>query len=311
VARLTALHHVHLGVADLGRARAFAEDFGLVTAEESSDRCYMRGAGTDAYNLVLETSREPRLMGIAIAVESDEDLERVASQMPGASSVRPLDRPFGGRFIALSDPDGNPVHLVSGVASRSPDPLRPRMIVNSGTDKPRRGTTQYKAPLGPPQLLRLGHVGLFISNFANVAAWYCKVLGFLPSDLMYAGPPQNVVGGFYRLDRGPLPVDHHTLALFAMGRPGLHHISFEVQDSEAQLMAHRYMLQRKHSSIWGVGRHELGSHVFDVWRSPDGYRFETFSDTDLLTAESPPAQHPVEKVSLDLWRDQPIDSYFS
>ena len=75
-------------------------------------------------------------------------------------------------------------------------------------------------------------------------------------------------------------------------------------------MAHRWMKQRGHSPVWGVGRHQLGSHIFDVWRDPDGNRFETYSDTDLLTADAKPALSPIDKVGLDLWSDDHFQKYF-
>ena len=198
-----------------------------------------------------------------------------------------------------------------GIARREPDPLAPGRIHNHGLERPRRGVTQAKAPLGAPQLIRLGHIGLFVRDMAACDLWYRDVIGLLPSDLMYAGNPGNVVAGFYRLDRGDDWVDHHTIAFFGMGKSELHHASFEVQDSEVQFVGHRWMRQRGHESIWGVGRHPKGSHVFDVWRDPSGFRFETFSDTDLCTADQPPDVFPIQEATMDLWSDRSHEDYFA
>ena len=35
---------------------------------------------------------------------------------------------------------------------------------------------------------------------------------------------------------------------------------------------------------WGVGRHVLGSQVFDYWRDPWGHTLEHWTDGDLFTA---------------------------
>jgi catechol 2,3-dioxygenase-like lactoylglutathione lyase family enzyme len=305
---LKALHHVRIGVTDLERTAQFATDFGLTVAHREANRIYFRCAGADAYNLVVEPSEQAKLIAIAFLVESGDALES-ASQMH-SSRINELSQPFGGQSVTLHDPDEYRIDLIFGVSTREPDALRDNMIVNQGHAKERRGVTQVKRALGAPQLMRLGHIGLFVSNYNASDAWYREVLGFIPSDLMHAGPPANVIAGFYRVNRGKDWVDHHTLAMFGMGRRGLHHLSFEVQDSEAQFMAHRWMKQRGHSPVWGVGRHQLGSHIFDVWRDPDGNRFETYSDTDLLTADAKPALSPIDKVGLDLWSDDHFQKYF-
>jgi hypothetical protein len=88
-------------------------------------------------------------------------------------------------------------------------------------------------------------------------------------------------------------------------------MSFEIQDTESQHALHRYLLQQGWESIWGVGRHPLGSHVFDLWRDPDGFRFETFTDTDVLTAAKAPGLHPIIGAQMDLWTDQSHEKYFA
>lgn len=308
---VTALHHVHLKVRDLPRSHAFAKDFGLADAGERDGRIFMRGAGSSAYTLVFEASADSTLGAVAFEVDEKADLDRAVERF-GARRLGALDGPGGGTGIELTDPEGTPILLVHGVAKREPDPLPPSMIFNQGSsDLPRRGTWQQKASLGPPPLLRLGHIGLFICDWKACDAWYREVLGLIASDLLYAGDPDHVIGGFYRLDRGSEWVDHHSVAFFQMGKSELHHLSFEVQNQEAQFMAHRWMAQRQHESIWGVGRHPLGSHVFDVWRDPSGYRFETFSDTDVLTADMPTERHSVADATMDLWSDRNVDAYFA
>jgi catechol 2,3-dioxygenase-like lactoylglutathione lyase family enzyme len=229
----------------------------------------------------------------------------------GATAVRALEGPGGGLAVSLTDPEGNVIELVTGIAKRQADPSSPLMVLNQGADKTRRGIWQHKAPVGPPPLLRLGHIGLFIRDWAACDTWYREVLGLIPSDLLFAGPPQNIIGGFYRIDRGDEWVDHHTIAFFQMGKSGLHHLSFEVPNLETQFMGHRWLAQREHQSIWGVGRHPLGSHIFDVWRDPSGNRFETFSDTDLCNAAIPPASHSIAEAQMDLWSDRDADAYFA
>ena len=221
------LHHIHIRVSDLEGTRAFAKDFGCHEVQVAPDgKVYLRGAGAEAYMLVLESAATSSLAGLAFAVDDRADLER-AIATNGASSVRSLSGPGGGEAVTMMDPEGTAVHLVHGVERRTPTPLRPPAILNQGADKERRGAPQFQPPLEPAQLLRLGHVGLFVRNFKACDAWYRKALGLIPSDVMYAGSPQNTVVGFYRIDRGSQWVDHHTVALFGLGKSDLHHISLK------------------------------------------------------------------------------------
>lgn len=306
---LTGLHHVHLKVSDLERSHAFVHDFGLTEVAETGGRVFFRSGGAAGYNLVLEAAEESALVSLAFELDASVELEQ--ARVSAGGEIVSLDGPGGGRALVLHDPEGMEVRIVSGVEQRTPDVAPPMMATNQGAEKPRRGVSQHKPPLGSPPLLRLGHVGLFIKDWRACDAWYRETLGLIPSDLLYAGSPDNVVGGFYRLDRGDEWVDHHIVAFFAFGRSDLHHLSFEVPNSETQFLGHRWMAQRQHESIWGVGRHPLGSHVFDVWRDPSGYRFETFSDTDLCNAAIPPASHSVVDSTMDLWSDRNVDAYFA
>jgi hypothetical protein len=70
------------------------------------------------------------------------------------------------------------------------------------------------------------------------------------------------------------------------------------------------MKAQQHDLVWGVGRHPKGSHVFDLWREPSGYRFETFSDTDLCTSDQKVVPVPIQEQEMDLWLDQSHEPYF-
>lgn len=308
---LLGLHHIHLGVTDLAASTAFLQDFGLHQAEENGDLHYFRTAGSHKYSVIVEPTETAKLLGIAFEVDSEVDLARAVEEH-GATAPAPLEGPAGGTFVTLTDPDGKPISLVFGGEKRAPDGQeRPVLDVNYGDVKTRKGISQHFVPVGPAQLLRMGHVGLFTTDMAAADKWYREVLGLLPSDIFYAGHPDNYLAGFYRIDRGDEWVDHHTVALFGMGRNDLHHVSFEVQDSEVQFTSHRWLKQREHNSIWGVGRHPKGSHVFDLWREPSGYRFETFSDTDLCRQDHEPSVSPIEEQEMDLWLDQSHETYFA
>ncbi len=308
--RLKAIHHVEFTVRNLDKLENFAKDFGLVAVERSDERLIMRTRGGDSYCYVANKGDGNRLLAVGFEVEDETSLDE-AIQRHGARDLGAM--PFGGgRGVALSDPDGNEIVLMYGVKRRKSEASYPELLINTPFQKQRFGHSQYPRETGPAQLWRLGHVGLFVKSFAATAKWYGDVLGLIGSDIYHIpGQPQVQIVGFFRLDRGDEYVDHHALAFMQDDRGGCHHISFEAQDFEAQNRTHRYLARKEYESIWGVGRHPHGSHVFDVWRSPDGARFETFSDTDLFRASDGTNYHDISTITLDEWVDDGPERYFA
>ena len=305
---LSALHHIRVEVADLASNTAFARDFGLTEVERQGDTVYWRAGGADAYSYVAQAGAGTRLSAVAFCAESRAQLERAIREY-GATPIRRLKGPGGGEAVSLTDPNGNTIDIVFGIEGRQPDPVRPDARVNSPGNRQRLNVA-HRYPDGPGHPLRLGHFVLFVADFQKVEQWYCRILNIVPSDRIYAAPGV-FIGGFYRLDRGAEWVDHHVIGFFGMGQLGLHHMSFEVQDIEQQMVSHRFLQGRNHQSVWGVGRHPLGSHVFDMWKDPNGLRFETYSDTDWCNNERPPADHPVQGADMDMWSNDDAARYFT
>lgn len=309
--RLKALHHVSFAVSDLGRQESFAKDFGLVTAQHTETMLAMRTRGGDECTYVARKADEDRFVGLAFEVEG-EDCLNAAIRDFGAKEVETLDVPGGGSAVSLNDPDGNEILLVSGSARReAEEPVYEKLVLNTPFCKERFGRSQSAREVGPACLWRLGHIGLFVQNYRESYDWYTKKLGLIASDIYHIpGKPEAEIVAFCRLDRGEEYVDHHVVALMQDERGGCHHISFEAQDFEAQHRTHRFLKRQEYESIWGVGRHPHGSHVFDVWRGPDGARFETFSDTDLFRASDGTNIHDISKVMMDAWLDDGPERYF-
>ncbi len=53
------------------------------------------------------------------------------------------------------------------------------------------------------------------------------------------------------------------------------------------MAGHEHLKLAGYQQDWGVGRHVLGSQVFDYWRDPWGYRVEHWTDGDVFTADVP------------------------
>jgi catechol 2,3-dioxygenase-like lactoylglutathione lyase family enzyme len=133
-------------------------------------------------------------------------------------------------------------------------------------------------------VVRLGHVVLNVSDFRASERWYKDRFGFITSDEIQLSP-EFALGAFMRCDRGDTPTDHHTLFL-AQGPngPGFNHAAFEVVDLDDLMLGHQRLKDAGRHSEWGVGRHILGSQVFDYWRDPWGHTLEHWTDGDLFTA---------------------------
>src|SRR5271156_2927691 len=208
---------------DLDRAEAFLTEFGMVRAARTKTALYMRGTDP-AHHIHVTELGEPRFLSLAFAVSDPDDLRRVAT-LPGASAIESIDEPGGGRGVRLTDPDGQGVEVVYGI---EPMPLLPvaRPALNLGANRPRNGEPQ-RPPLGASHVKRIGHGVLMTTDLRRMVAWYRETLGFLASDDVYAGSPDNVVGSFNRLDHGDAYVDHHVFFCIQGKKNGLNHLSFE------------------------------------------------------------------------------------
>jgi catechol 2,3-dioxygenase-like lactoylglutathione lyase family enzyme len=304
------IHHVHFVTPQLERNEAFARDFGMHTVHRSDAQLIMKTSGGDRYAFIAERGDRPALRGIGFLVDSAADLDR-AVRNHGATPIMTVDRPGGGQAVTLHDPEGIEIELLHGVKADATDPSYPELSVNTPRHRLRLDSGQQRRPAGPARLFRLGHVGLYVRDLRKMHAWYRDVLGLLTSEVMHLGNPETQsVTVFLRPNRGAKHVDHHSVLLATYKRTDCHHISFEVQDFEAQFRSHRFLTEKGYELSYGVGRHPLGSHVFDTWFNPDRYRWETFSDTDLISAAHPTGIHHVRDIDLDVWSSASVDRYF-
>jgi catechol 2,3-dioxygenase-like lactoylglutathione lyase family enzyme len=251
-----------------------------VIAAADARRIVSRGAGPSPVLHIAELG-EPAFAGLGFRAASIEDLERLARSE--GVPVEPFDAPGGGRRIVLSDPDGHQVEVVAGQTPAEPLPLPQREPCNYGHDRSRPRQAKRLAA-GPAHVLRLGHVVLNVSNFRASEAWYKERFGFITSDEIALSPAFSI-GAFMRCDRGETLTDHHTLFLLQNPKgPGFNHAAFEVADLDDLMLGHQRLKEAKRHAEWGVGRHLLGSQVFDYWRDPWGHTLEHWTDGDLFTA---------------------------
>ena len=66
---------------------------------------------------------------------------------------------------------------------------------------------------------------------------------------------------------------------------GFNHAAFEVADLDDLMAGHERLKASGHTAEWGIGRHILGSQIFDYWRDPWGHTLEHWTDGDLFNAQ--------------------------
>ena len=132
-----------------------------------------------------------------------------------------------------------------------------------------------------------------VSDFQTTFDFYTKYFNLKASDILIA-PDGTKVAGFMHIDREEEFVDHHTFFFSQNKRQGPHHCSFEVHDRDIQAIGHdvgrsdrvmlstlltrQWLVSKGYKPSWGLGRHILGSQVFDYWYMPDGFMVEHYTD---------------------------------
>lgn len=267
---ISGMAYVRLSSPDLGRMQAWLEDFGMVPVDRDAARLYMRGIGDAPFLHVTEVG-PPGAISFAYDVA---DLDRAAG-LPGAGPVEPLDAPGGGRRVRLRGPGGIGIELVAGRERVAPLPPRPLVRTPDGASR----------AAGPARVRRIAHTAYMTQDLPGTIDWYQRTLGVIPSDELIVGEG-NMLGQFDRVDLGDEPVDHHVIFLLRGPKTGMHHVSFEVEGIDDIFFGYDHMLQGGHDHVRGIGRHALGSQIFNYWMSPDDQMHEHWISQERLNASS-------------------------
>ncbi|MGA4637641.1 VOC family protein [Pseudomonas solani] len=283
---------------DLDTAERFLSDFGLVVSQRNDDTLYLRGTGPAAYCYRVHRGEKARFVGFGLALATHADLQKLA-RLPGASAIEHTRAPGGGERVRLRDPSGFLVEAVFGQTAAPALQHRAPLPLNLADEAPRINATQ-RPPIAPPEVLKLGHVVLEVADYQATCAWYTEHFGMIPSDVQVL-PDGSPAVTFMRLDLGDTPADHHTLALAQGFMPAYSHSAFEVVDADAVGMGQRVLHERGWTHAWGIGRHILGSQIFDYWQDPWKDKHEHYCDGDLFTAERPTGLHAISPEAMAQW----------
>lgn len=303
--RLVKLAHMRYQHPDLSQITTFLRDFGMHIAKRTSSEIWYRGYGSDQY-VYYARQGERKFLGGAFEVESYAELEK-AAQLPGASKIEAMDSaPGGGHILTLQDPEGFLLNLIHGQQPAELGQLPEKIILNDESDKPRIRKFNRFTP-GPAAVHKLGHYGLCVKDFQGQVEWYTRTFNFAPTDFLYVPDPAKGdkktrdVALFAHIDRGSDYVDHHTFFMTTNPTSHVHHASFEVHDFDTQNLGHQWLAEKGYKSVWGVGRHILGSQIFDYWWDTTGNMIEHYADGDLVNDQTPIGFGPAGNESLAVW----------
>jgi len=298
IIKVDALSYLLWDVADLDKQQEFLLDFGMLEAERTHERLLMKSYSGAPYVYVGRKAKKHRFAGMGFTTLSRDDLIKLAAHT--GKNIEYLDRIGGGEMVSLKDPNGTTIEVTFGVTQSAPIPTRSDLTpVNTPSKKDRVNRSQ-RAPLGPTPIMKLGHCVTGANNIVDVCQWYMDHLGLIPSDVLCLEDASPIVA-FLRLDRGDQASDHHCVVVGKGAGKGYLHSAYEVLDIDAIGQGQQYLKAKRYQHVWGIGRHILGSQLFDYWNDPAGCEFEHYADGDVFTSEHPTAYHPMDPGNTYAW----------
>ncbi len=291
IIRIRDIAWIRLRSPDLDKQEEFLGDFGLVRAERTADRLYMRAADPSRHVHITEKG-DPAVVSIAFWARSEDDLKTLSREASGASDVETLNEPGGGKRVRLTEYNGMGIEVVHGVAPLAALPIE-RHILNAGYDKQARAGEFLRVGSRPSQVKHIGHAVISTPEVVKSVEWARRHLGIVRSDDVHLDDdPDELFASFNRVDGGDDFVDHHVMMFGRHATSGLNHVSFEVQDFDDLATGHDYLKARHlDRHLWGIGRHTLGSQIFDYWQDPYGRLHEHWTDSDVLNNASGYRRH--------------------
>ncbi|EPG73408.1 glyoxalase family protein [Leptospira fainei serovar Hurstbridge str. BUT 6] len=297
--------YIRLGRRNLSKAERYYTDFGLRIFSKTKKQILFNGNSSNFPCWSVEESNRDFLLGLGLYISSYEEFE--ALKKLDGTYFRPSGR-FGNLpCITLLDPSGLPVDAVLSELSKAPHYFPKKRDWNS-YDSIKRANRPQSAESNPSEVIRLGHAVFLKQEFLKNAQWYCDTFGMIPSDIQLLPKSKEPVLVFLRCNRGKILTDHHTIVIGAGADDRLEHCAFELKDIDDISQGRQWLLSRGWKAAWGLGRHILGSQVFDYERDPTGMLVEHYTDGDKFDDTYPVGFHEISLESLYQWgEDMPKD----
>lgn len=265
------LSHVAYGVSDLAASRAFYVDtLGLQVTHEDSETLYLRAMEERGHHcMVLQRSSVPAARILGFKVYDDADLDKAAAFFEERDrDVAWVERPFMGRVLRTSDPDGIPLEFYAAMDRLAP--IHQNYQLYRGV-KP----------------LRIDHINMFSADVDASVAFY-NGIGFRVTEYTEDEDSGRLWAAWLHRKGGV-----HDIA-FTNGRgPRLHHTAFWVPTplniiDLLDLMATTGYVDRIER---GPGRHGISNAFFLYVLDPDGHRIEIYC-SDYQTVD--PDHEPIK-----------------
>lgn len=278
IAMITHVRSVGLGVPDLAKAREFYEHrWKLELVDSDDDRMYLGGGCPEGHVLRLRATTEPRVDVLALAADSEQEVDRIGELVAGHPDAKLISEPGhrqdlgGGYAVRFFDCDGRTVEVSAGVAGRV---FRPVGAMDS-------------RPMG------ISHVVLNTPDLQRARAFYQAVLGFKVSDWV------EDIMCFLRT--GPA---HHIIAFTQAPHTSLNHVAFEVRGIDEFMRATGSMMTQGIAPIWGPGRHGVGNNTFSYFQDPSSrFVLEYTTAAQVIDDEHgwTPKVYPATAQTTDQW----------
>jgi catechol 2,3-dioxygenase-like lactoylglutathione lyase family enzyme len=273
---VTNLDAVTYGVFDLGEAKRFWTDFGLVLVEENRDRllfCTQEHTTVEVLHasdpaLPPPIEEGPAVRESTFGVTSSDDLKAIALELSRDREVR-------------TDPDGT-IHSIDpfglGIAfrvSRRQKVTAPQLQFNVPGRVGRLNARGKMYASAAP--LEMGHVAFMVPDAEVQRKFYADRLQFRISD----GYP----GRGYFL-RGGASTNHHNFFALNPGgkgtKLGFHHVAFEIGSIHELFGGGLNMTRKGWKTMLGPGRHPISSCYFWYFLNPCGGGAEYDFDSDVV-----------------------------
>ncbi len=262
---LTDLIDIELAVPNPSELEEFWNRRGLVTTGLGR-----LGTPERESQLRLTESDYRHVSQMRIATETQEDLIRIAGslQQMGASVelgdgwLESID-PVIGHSVRIEVTRNNPLPPMASREFNGPGRL----------DRPNR-RSEAAIREWAPKPRRFGHVVFGSTDTQATVDYYVNGLGFRISDRL-----PEVEATFLRCS-----TDHHNMLILPAPVPCMNHYALELEDFDAiGLRGVEVVQERPDASVYGIGRHVVGSNVFWYLLDPAGGMFEFFADMDQIT----------------------------
>lgn len=272
------IRYVRLGSSDLDASVRFAtEILGLQLIRRDSQRAYLRaGNGQDHHVVYVRGGVESEALAFEVSSKAklDEvvkllDLDRINVR---EASRAECDERYLASMVSLTDPTGNRIELVQGLASS--------------------GDVKYTRDAG---ITSFSHVGLRTTDAPRDEKFWTRRLGARVSDW---------IG-----DAALLRIDdvHHKIALFPSKRPGVQHVNFQVGGFEDLMRSFYFLKDHDVKIVFGPGRHPTSGAIFLYFQGPDDIVYEYSTGVRIITNEETyePRRFPFAASSFCMWGSKP------